>query len=75
MIERVDAGPAVVLIGPDATEVGEAVRAAVARGERVAAVVGDPDDPEVRATVAEMVTEALRRDAGLFLTGPPEGRW
>lgn len=57
MIERVDAGTAVVLIGADASEVGDAVRDAVARGERVAAVVGEPGDPEVRAAVAEMVAE------------------
>jgi hypothetical protein len=57
VIERVDAGDAVVLVGPDATEVGEAVRAALARGERVGAIVGSPGDPEVRAVVAEMLGE------------------
>ena len=57
MIERVVAGEAVVLVGPDATELGEAVRAMVARGERVGAVVGEPDDPTVQAAVAEMLAE------------------
>jgi hypothetical protein len=54
VIERVEAGEAVVLVGPDATELGEAVRAMVARGERVGAVVGEPDDPTVQA---EMLAE------------------
>jgi ABC-type sugar transport system substrate-binding protein len=63
VIERVEAGDAVVLVGPDATEVGEAVRAALARGERVGAVVGSPDDPDVRAAFAEMLAE-------LFGTAP-----
>ena len=57
MIERVEAGEAVVLVGPDADEIGETVRAIVARGERVGAVVGDPADPGVQAAVAEMLTE------------------
>jgi hypothetical protein len=57
VIERVVAGDAIVLVGPDATELGEAVRAMVARGERVGAVVGDPEDPGVQAAVAEMLTE------------------
>ena len=57
MIERVVAGEAVVLVGADATELGEAVRAMVARGERVGAVVGEPDDPTVQAAVAEMRSE------------------
>jgi hypothetical protein len=57
VIERVDAGDLVLLVGPDATEVGEAVRAAVARGDRVAVVVGEPGDVEVRAAVAEMRAE------------------
>lgn len=57
MIERVEAGGAVVLVGTDADEIGEVVRAAVARGERIGAVVGDPEDPGVQAAVAEMVTE------------------
>jgi hypothetical protein len=63
VIERVDAGDAVVLVGPDATEVGEAVRDARARGERVGAVVGSPGDPEVRAAVTEMLSE-------LYATAP-----
>jgi hypothetical protein len=57
VIERVEAGDAVVLVGPDATEVGEAVRAALARGERVGAVVGSPDDPDIRAAIDEMLAE------------------
>ena len=57
MIERVVAGEAVVLVGADATELGEAVRAMVARGERVGAVVGEPDDPTVQAAAAEMRSE------------------
>jgi hypothetical protein len=61
VIERVDAGDAVVLVGADATETGEAVRAALARGERVGAVVGAPGDPDVRAAVAEMLAELYGR--------------
>jgi hypothetical protein len=61
VIERVDAGGAVVLVGTDADEIGQVVRAAVARGERIGAVVGDPEDPNVRAAVAEMVTELFGR--------------
>jgi hypothetical protein len=57
VIERVVSGEAVVLVGPDANELGEEVRAMVARGERVGAVVGEPDDPTVQAAVAEMVAE------------------
>ena len=59
MIERVVAGEAVVLVGPDATELGEVVRSMVARGERVGAVVGEPDDPTVQAAVAEMLSEVF----------------
>jgi hypothetical protein len=57
VIERVEAGEAVVLVGVDADELGRTVRAMVARGERVGAVVGDPGDPGVQATVAEMLAE------------------
>jgi hypothetical protein len=57
VIERVEAGGAVVLVGTDADEIGQVVRAAVARGERIGAVVGEPDDPTVQAAVAEMLAE------------------
>jgi hypothetical protein len=63
VIERVDAGDAVVLVGPDATEVGDGVREALTRGERVGAVVGSPDDTDVRAAIAEMLAE-------LYATAP-----
>jgi hypothetical protein len=57
VIERIAAGDALVLVGPDADQLGREVRAMVARGERVGAVVGDPGDPGVQAAVAEMLAE------------------
>ena len=55
MIERLETDGAVIVVGPDATEVGEAVRAAT--GERVAGLIGSPDDPRVRAALDEMRRE------------------
>lgn len=63
-VQRVEAAGVVVLVGPDAAEVGAAVREAVSRGERVGALVGRPEDPEVRSALAEMVDE---------LSGSPGG--
>jgi len=55
MIERLETDGAVIVVGPDATEVGEAVRAAT--GERVAGLIGSTDDPRVRAALDEMRRE------------------
>jgi len=57
MIRRVEVDGAVVLVGPDADEVGRAVRAAAARGERVGAMIGSMDDPEFQHALDEMVEE------------------
>ncbi len=56
MIERVETDGAVILVGADATEVGEAVRAATGPA-RVAGLVGSPDDPRVQAALDEMRRE------------------
>lgn len=55
MIERLETDGAVIVVGPDATEVGEAVRAAT--GARVAGLIGSTDDPRVRAALDEMRRE------------------
>ena len=57
MIERVEVDGAVIVVGSDATEVGVAVREAVAQGERVAAMIGSTEDPTFRAALDEMVEE------------------
>lgn len=56
MIERLETNGAVILVGPDAAEVGEAVRTATGP-ERVAGLIGSPDDPRVRAALEEMRDE------------------
>jgi hypothetical protein len=56
VIERLETAGAVILVGPDAAEVGEAVRAATGV-ERVAGLIGSPDDPRVRAALDEMRRE------------------
>ena len=56
MIERLETDDAVIVVGPDASEVGEAVRAATG-AERVAGLIGSPDDPRVRAALDEMRQE------------------
>ena len=57
MIQLVEADSAVIVVGPDPNEVGEAVRAATSRGERVCALVGSPEDPALQAALDEMVEE------------------
>ena len=57
MIQRVNVDGAVIVIGPDATEVGVAVRAAAERGERVGAMIGSIDDPAFQTALDEMVEE------------------
>jgi hypothetical protein len=57
MIRRVEVEGAVIVVGPDANEVGEAVRAAVAQGERVGALIGSMDDPAFQRALDEMVEE------------------
>ncbi len=64
MIERVEADGVVVIVGPDAAEVGSAVRAAIARGERVGAFIGSADDPGFADALDEMRAE--------LYGGPPE---
>jgi hypothetical protein len=57
VIERVEADGVVVIVGADAAEVGTAVRAAIARGERVGAFIGSADDPGFGAALDEMRAE------------------
>jgi hypothetical protein len=57
MIQRVDVDGAVIVVGPDANEVGMAVREAQERGERVGAMIGSMDDPAFQAALDEMVEE------------------
>jgi hypothetical protein len=56
-VRRVEADGVVVVVGADAAEVGSAIREAAARGERVGALVGSPEDAEVLAALADMVEE------------------
>jgi hypothetical protein len=56
VIERLEADGAVILVGPDAAEVGQAVRAATGPA-RVAGLIGSPDDPRVRDALDEMRRE------------------
>jgi hypothetical protein len=60
VIRRVEVEGAVIVVGPDAAEVGEAVRAATAQGERVGALIGSMDDPAFRQALDEMVEELYR---------------
>jgi hypothetical protein len=57
MIQRLDVDGAVIVVGPDAGEVGAAVRDAAERGERVGAMIGSMDDPAFQAALDEMVEE------------------
>lgn len=57
MIQRVEVDGAVIVVGPDADEVGAAVRDAVAHGERVGAMIGSVEDPAFQAALDEMVEE------------------
>lgn len=57
MIQRVQVDGAVIVVGPDASEVGEAVRAAAAHGERVGALIGSMEDPAFQRALDEMVEE------------------
>ena len=63
MMERLETGDGVIFVGRDAAEVGAAVRGADDRYERVAGLIGAPDDPVVQAALDEMRDE-------LFGTGP-----
>lgn len=57
MIQRLELEGAVIVVGPDAAEVGAAVRDATTHGERVGAFIGSPEDPAVQAALDEMVEE------------------
>ena len=57
VIRRVAADGTVVFVGPDADEVGAAVREATAAGKRAAGLVGSIDGPAVARAVDEMVAE------------------
>lgn len=57
LLRRVAADGTVVFVGPDADEVGTAVRAATAAGDRAAGLVGSIDGPAVAQAVDEMVAE------------------
>jgi hypothetical protein len=57
VIERLETDDAVIFVGRDAAEVGAAVRGADDRYERVAGLIGAPEDPHVRAALAEMRDE------------------
>jgi hypothetical protein len=63
-LRRVEVNGVVVVVGPDAAEVGAAIREAAARGERVGALVGSPEDAEVLAALADMVDELYGVDDG-----------
>ncbi|MGZ4755057.1 MAG: hypothetical protein ACXVKA_11020 [Acidimicrobiia bacterium] len=57
MIQRLEVEGAVIVVGPDAAEVGEAVRDAAAHGERVSALIGSVEDPAFQQALDEMVEE------------------
>lgn len=57
MIQRVEVDGAVIVVGPDATEVGATVRDAEAHGERVGALIGSMEDPAFRGALDEMAEE------------------
>lgn len=61
-LQRVEVNGAVIVVGPDAAEVGAAVREAADRGERVDALVGSPEDPGFRPALDEMADELYGRD-------------
>jgi hypothetical protein len=54
VIQRVEVDGAVLIVGADSAEVGAAVRAATASGERVGAFIGSVEDPAFAAALAEM---------------------
>ena len=57
MSDAPDPGPAAspVVVDADARRAGAEVRTRLARGERAAGFVGDPDDPALSAFVADVV--------------------
>jgi hypothetical protein len=57
VIEKLETDDAVIFVGRDAAEVGAAVRAADDRFERVAGLIGEREDPVVRAALDEMRDE------------------
>jgi len=57
VMERLETGDGVIFVGRDAGEVGAAVRGADDRYERVAGLIGAPDDPVVQAALDEMRDE------------------
>jgi hypothetical protein len=57
VIERLESDDAVIFVGLDAAEVGAAVRAADDHYDRVAGLIGERDDPVVRAALDEMRDE------------------
>jgi hypothetical protein len=57
VIERVPAGDGLIVVGSDAGEVADAVRAEDATFGRVAGLIGAPDDPAVQAALDEMRRE------------------
>lgn len=61
-LQRVEVHGAVILVGSDAGEVGAAVREAEARGERVGALIGSPEDPGFWPALDEMAHELYGRD-------------
>jgi hypothetical protein len=61
-IQRVEVRGAVIVVGPDAAEVGAAVREAEGRGERVGALVGSPEDPGFWPALDEMAEELYGLD-------------
>lgn len=63
MIQRVEVDGVVVIVGPDAAEVGTAVREATARGGRVGAFIGSADDPAFAAALDEMRAELYGQSA------------
>lgn len=57
MIQKLEVEGAVIVVGPDAAEVGAAVREAAAHGERVGALIGSTEDPAFQRALDEMVEE------------------
>ncbi len=57
LIRRVAADGTLVFVGPDADEVGAAVRQATSTGERAAGLVGSVDGPAVARAVDQMIAE------------------
>ncbi len=62
-VRSVTGGRPVVLVSPDAAALGAVLAGAADRGGRrrlLAVMVGDPDDPAVRAAAEEMASELAR---------------